>query len=525
MQEASHDPQELKAILQGLDSRDEGVRNSVAWKLRTAAACEEELVVSELVRRLCDEHPPVRRCALRTLQEVVPQSCDVVLPLLLSRTGAANAESRLDVLSALQHFDGGADPRVAKALVARLNDAEARVRAKALRCLANCGVRNEDQVVMKVLERLEDVDFHVRLAAAEALPSLADRQNYKVLPCLAQLCRNQRPPPQRENLMEGACLAIAKWCYRGDIEGIDLIGGCIRAEHIQASKAALKALPLISLSGQHQSLELAAQALNHPEFEIRELATEVLVQLLPTDLSTSIGDGHIFQGTWSGGRIQGSTIFWGDTSSSVTIKSKSILLTQSGDADASATCWARLLTPDRLCWDFPERCEWRRVSEEAPVLPSLSMAAMEESAERPDDPSEKASPLQDPCYAVVAVAAQFRAQEADVRKSAVRAIPRVAGPNQELAVELLLPMMQDESADVRFAAVNSLLQVSPKGHPDALAAMTVRLEDQEVSKDCRGGYSVGVSAAKALKKMVTCREELVKIADELNFQGPSLRGF
>ena len=27
-------------------------------------------VVSELVRRLCDEHPPVRRCALRTLQEV-----------------------------------------------------------------------------------------------------------------------------------------------------------------------------------------------------------------------------------------------------------------------------------------------------------------------------------------------------------------------------------------------------------------------------------------------------------------------
>lgn len=522
MQEASHDPQELKAILQGLDSRDEGVRNSVAWKLRAADVCEEELVVSELVRRLCDEHPPVRRCALRTLQEVVPQSCDVVLPLLLSRTGAANAESRLDVLSALQHFDGGADPRVAKALVARLNDAEARVRAKALGCLANCGVRNEDQVVMKVLERLEDVDFHVRLAAAEALPSLADRQNHKVLPCLAQLCRNHRPPPQRENLMEGACLAIAKWCCRGDVEGIDLIGGCIHAEHIQASRAALKALPLISISGQHQSLELAAQALNHPELEIRELATEVLAQLLPTDLSTSSGESQIFQGTWSGGRIEGSTIFWakGDASSEVTIKSKSILLTQSGDG---STCWARLLTPDRLCW-FPEGCEWRRVCEEVPVLPTLSMAAMvEESAERHDDPLEKAS-LQDPCYAVAAVAAQFKSQDTDVRKSAVRAIPRVAGPNRELAVELLLPMMQDESADVRFAAVNSLLQVSPKGHRDALAAMTVRLEDQEVSKDCRGGYSVGVVAAKALKKMV-CREELVKIADELNFQGPSLRGF
>eukprot|EP00438_Fugacium_kawagutii_P001617 Skav204371 [mRNA] locus=scaffold866:183763:186851:- [translate_table: standard] len=104
-------------------------------------------------------------------------------------------------------------------------------------------------------------------------------------------------------------------------------------------------------------------------------------------------------------------------------------------------------------------------------------------------------------------------------------MPRVAGPDCDLAIELLLPMMQDESPDVRYATVNSLLQVAPKGHKDAIQAMTVRLEDQEVSQDCRGGYSVGVSAAKALKKMVTCREELVKIADELNFQGPSLRGF
>eukprot|EP00434_Breviolum_minutum_P029151 symbB.v1.2.025787.t1/scaffold2525.1/size76914/4 len=94
-----------------------------------------------------------------------------------------------------------------------------------------------------------------------------------------------------------------------------------------------------------------------------------------------------------------------------------------------------------------------------------------------------------------------------------------------MAVEVLLPMMQDESVDVRLATVNSLLKVAPKGHYDAIAAMAVRLEDQEVSKDCRHGYSVGMSAARALKKMVTCREDLVKIAQELKFKGPSIRGF
>eukprot|EP00913_Durusdinium_trenchii_P020944 g19680.t1 len=115
------------------------------------------------------------------------------------------------------------------------------------------------------------------------------------------------------------------------------------------------------------------------------------------------------------------------------------------------------------------------------------------------------------------IAPPRNSQDPLVRKSAVQAIPRVAGKGCGTAIHALLPMMQDESVDVRLAAVRSLWQVAPAGHGEAIEALRVRLEDQEISKD-------GVDA-RALKKMVTCREELQKIAEHLNFQGPTLRGF
>ena len=52
-------------------------------------------VVAELVKRLCDEHPPVRRSALLCLTELVPR-CDVAVALLLFRSTTANAQGSRD---------------------------------------------------------------------------------------------------------------------------------------------------------------------------------------------------------------------------------------------------------------------------------------------------------------------------------------------------------------------------------------------------------------------------------------------
>ncbi|CAE7251784.1 unnamed protein product [Symbiodinium pilosum] len=38
-----NDPKVIKTIIKGLESRDEGERNSVAWKLRNAADGDDEL--------------------------------------------------------------------------------------------------------------------------------------------------------------------------------------------------------------------------------------------------------------------------------------------------------------------------------------------------------------------------------------------------------------------------------------------------------------------------------------------------
>ena len=43
---------------------------SWCWTHHSSQPIRPRQVVSELVRRWCDDHPPVRRCALRTLQEV-----------------------------------------------------------------------------------------------------------------------------------------------------------------------------------------------------------------------------------------------------------------------------------------------------------------------------------------------------------------------------------------------------------------------------------------------------------------------
>ncbi|CAE8606590.1 unnamed protein product [Polarella glacialis] len=116
-------------------------------------------------------------------------------------------------------------------------------------------------------------------------------------------------------------------------------------------------------------------------------------------------------------------------------------------------------------------------------------------------------------------------KDATVRQTAVVAVPRVAGRGCRAAIECLLQVMQDESVAVRLAAVESLAAVAQVGDTLAIEALRVRLEDQERAKESPSGKPVGpcvgMCAAKALKKLVTSREELVQIASKLKFTGSS----
>merc|ERR1712048_1393682 len=130
-------------------------------------------------------------------------------------------------------------------------------------------------------------------------------------------------------------------------------------------------------------------------------------------------------------------------------------------------------------------------------------------------------------YAVAAAAAHFKHEAETVREAAVVAVSRVAGRGCKAALEALLPMMQDEAASVRFAAVESLAAVAKQGDQRAIDALRVRLEDQERRKDLETGQptgiTVGMSAAKMLKKLVKRKEDLVQMVKSLNFSGPTLR--
>eukprot|EP00913_Durusdinium_trenchii_P015803 g14851.t1 len=307
------------------------------------------------------------------------------------------------------------------------------------------------------------------------------RSGASVMRCLARLCRNEKPPPQRETLKEAACRALATFAP-GDAEAISLVGECIHEDYPQASIAALKALLLLVPSGDHHGLDTVAGALRHPDpdLQLREMATHVLERLAASPHAA----GHIagptsscFEGVWSGGTIRGSKIFWAlrrrklhggheggrghgasqfphppshvftlrthllavprcracvrakrvmptvcddqncdDLITDVQLKGPSILSTLCVDKQGrQMNCWARLVHPELLRWDFGEEREGKDVmifervlkfdprglqdvaeKDSTAGLPTLSLAAMqtEEASGYPPEAAESAPELQ-----------------------------------------------------------------------------------------------------------------------------------
>lgn len=460
--------------------------------------------------------------------------------MLIGRAGSSSPDARFEVTSALEHFAERGDRRVLTALIDRLEDAEGSVRARAISALSTVSEPDDDEVLVQVLGRLLDSEASVRAAVAEALPSLASQENRKVWTYLTQALRNFRPPPQREDLKEAACRALTKFVSHGDVEAIDLIAECIDAEYPQATVAALRALVEVAPCGDLNALEAAAKALGHQEVRTQEISMEVLERLADRGAEpASATVATAFEGSWTGAVIKGKKIFWNsdDLITEFEVKGRSIISTVCVDKKGcELPCWGRLNASGVLRWDFG--AEWVRSQDGASTLPSLSPAAMtlpppQDAGEVPASPSRTSEVDDAPAldqkvigdaFAVAAVAAHFKSEDPAIRKTAIRALQRVAGKGCKPAIEVLMPLMQDEVADVRLAAVESLVMIAQKGDQTAIQALAVRLEDQEVSKDCPRGQSVGVRAAKALKRLAT-REELEEIAQGLKFQGPSLRGF
>ncbi|CAE7393822.1 unnamed protein product [Symbiodinium sp. CCMP2592] len=389
-----NDPKVIKTIVKGLESRDEGERNSVAWKLLAAADGGDELVIAELLRRLGDEHPPVRRAAARTLREVVPKDAELAIPLLIGRTGSSSPDARFEVTSALEHFAERGDRRVLSALLDRLEDAEGSVRARAISALSAVSEPDDDAVLVQVCGRLLDSESFVRAAVAEALPSLASPENRKVWTYLTQALRNFRPPPQREDLKEAACRALTRFASHGDVEAIDLIGECIDAEYPQATIAALRALVEVAPCGDLNALEAAAKALGHQEVRTQEIAMEVLERLADRGVEpASAPRATAFEGSWTGAVIKGQKIFWNaeDLITEFEVKGRSIISTVCVDKKGQELpCWGRLNASGVLRWDFG--AEWVRSQDGASTLPSLSPAAMtlpppQDAGEVPASPS------------------------------------------------------------------------------------------------------------------------------------------
>lgn len=549
-----NDSEVVKAVARGLESRDEEVRTQVPEKLLVAADGDDELVVAQLVRRVSDEQPPVRRAAVAALRQVVPKGSDAAVQLLAGRAGSPAVEVRLAVMEALQHMAIRGDERATEAVIERLSDGEGRVRVAAIRCLAVVAEQDSDTAIIQVGLRLEDVDASVRAAVAEAFPSIASPDSQKAWQCLSQCCRSLRPPPHRENIREAACWALARFAARGSVQAISAICGTIDADYPQATVGALKALLQVALCGDPGAIDGAAAALIHKDERTRHISMEVLEQLADRGSAqpASSAAATAFEGSWSGGVIKGRKIFWNcdDLITPLELKGKSTISTICVDnAGREFHCWARLDAHGRLRWDFGD--DWTRSEDvESTSLPALCGATLYpteggtsgyptavtlppetdelQTSEAHDEDSEGTVAIGD-TYAVAAVAAHFKSKDAFVREVAVAALPRVAGKGCRLAIEVLLPLMQDESVSVRFAAVESLLAVAPKGDRLAINTLVVRLEDQECKKDPKHGISqgmcVGIRAAEGLKHLVTTREDLVDIAKSLKFTGPSIRGF
>ncbi|CAE8735085.1 unnamed protein product [Polarella glacialis] len=547
-----NDPEVVKCVARGLDSRDEELRMAAIAGMPLVGDGDDELVVAQLVRRLADCHPPVRRAALKALCEVVPVGNQVAVQLLVGRAGSPSIDVRLAVLDGLRQVACRGDATATEAVLERLDDAEARVRAAAVHTLADLAAScDSDEVITQVALRLEDVDPAVRASVSEALPHLASSGNRKVLQCLSHCCRSMRPPPHRESIREAACWALAKFAQKGDGQAIAVICESIDENYPQAAAGALRALVEVSLPGDLAAIDAAAAALAHKEQLTRDIALEVLEKLAdrgaaapPASLAAF---AIVFEGSWTGGSIKGSKIFWNCDNQQVTpfeLRGRSILSTSCVDSEGRTfPCWARLDAYGRLRWDFGE--DWLRSTEpadseelETTSLPALCGAALI-PAKSPDELSprldavaesqEVASEDVGDAYAVAAVAALLKSKDATVRQTAVVAVPRVAGRGCRAAIECLLQVMQDESVAVRLAAVESLAAVAQVGDTLAIEALRVRLEDQERAKESPSGKPVGpcvgMCAAKALKKLVTSREELVQIASKLKFTGPSMRGF
>lgn len=546
-----NDPEVVKAVARSLESRDEEIRTQVPERLLVAADGDDELVVAQLVRRVSDEQPPVRRAAVAALRQVVPKGSDAAVQLLASRAGSPAVEVRLAVIEALQHMAIRGDERATEAVIERLSDAEARVRVAAIRCLASVAEQDSETAIVQVGLRLEDVDASVRAAVADALPNVASPDCQKAWQCLTQCCRSLRPPPHRETIREAACWALAKFAERGSVQAISAICGTIDADYPQATVGALKALLQVAPRGDPAAIDGAAAALIHKDERTRHIALEVLEQLADRGSAqpASAAAATAFEGSWSGGIIKGRKIFWNcdDLITPLELKGKSTISTICVDkAGREFHCWARLDAHGTLRWDFGE--DWIRSEDvESTSLPALCEATLHHAEGTSGYPAPPQTPISNELktaethedtegtaaigdtYAVAAVAAHFKSKDAFDREVAAAALPRVAGKGCRLAAEVLLPLMQDESVSVRFAAVESLLAVAEKGDRLAIGTLVVRLEDQECKKDPKHGTSqgmcVGIRAAKGLKHLVTTREELVDIAKSLKFTGPSIRGF
>lgn len=552
----------VKFVAKGLEAKMPEARAAAVEGLGlVTGGPPSALLVGQIARRIIDDRAPVRKDAIMALRKAVPSGHPLAVEELAGHIDKPDSGVRRAVIEALRGFASRGDEVAALALATRLWDEEPSIRAAAVGAVAEVAPLNNDDYITRVCLCLEDGDKAVREAVAEALPQIADPLNRTAIQCLTHCVRNTMKYPKRENTREAACRALAKWAERGSEEAVYVLCGTICPEHPQATVAALRALPLVARPGDRAAIDGAAAALAHGEQRVRDVSAEVLEQLADRGnvAPASASNATVFEGRWTGGTIKGQKIVWehGDVITPFEVRPGHILTTVCVDSKGRRyPAWARLDAYDRLRWDFG--ADWNRVldqkAEAAPQGALLDEAnartlALERQIFGEPGGGEPQAPLptkqestseaqqeqqggkQDvgDIYAVAAVAAHFKSTDEVVRQAAIAALPRVVGKGNQAALDALLPMMTDEAVLVRFAAVDGLVAMAAKDDTRAVEALRIRLEDQERLTDKETGNpvgnTVGMNAAKALKRLVGSREELARIVSSLSFSGPSLRGF
>mmetsp|Transcript_17712 Transcript_17712/g.41587 ORF Transcript_17712/g.41587 Transcript_17712/m.41587 type:complete len:591 (+) Transcript_17712:735-2507(+) len=528
----------VRFVARALESKYPEARAAAAEALAAVTNQSTDLLVAQLVRRVVDDRAPVRKDAIRALHKVLPHGHPKAVEELVEHIDKEDPNVRKTVVEALQGFGNRGDEIAARGIVSRLQDEEAIVRAAAVKAIAEVAPFNNGEYITRVCLALEDDDRTVREAVAEALPKVADPQSRIAIQCLTHCIRNTMKYPKCENTRESACRALARWARSGSEEVVYVICGTICQEHPQATVAALRTLPLVAQRGDHAAIDGVASALSHKQQRTRDIAAEVLEQLADrgTVAPASSSTATRFEGRWTGGTIKGSKIIW-DESDMITpfeVRNGRILTTVCMDKKGRKfPSWARLDPYDCLRWDFG--ADWNRVLDPRNQVPQN--ARTQQLEHQIFGEQESPAPLQGvfgpdanevksevdigDVYAAAAVAAHFKSDDEAVRQAAVAALPRVVGKGSKAALDVLLPMMTDEAVLVRLAAVESLAAIAERDDARAIEALKVRLEDQERL----AGSSVGMTAAKVLKKLVSRKEDLACIASALRFCGPSSRGF